>query len=550
MRVKAADLLGMPAIRPYHRGWLRFDVLAGLATGSVVIPQAMAYASVANMPVQFGLYTCMVPLVVYAVIGGSRTASVSTTSTIGTLTASTMLGAGIVAGSPDAPTELITLTLLVGLVLLIARLLRLGSVIENVNQATLIGIKAGVGLTVAASQLPKLLGVQPDPHDEGFFKVLWAALRQLDQANIATMLLSAGAISVLLVMTRWAPSLPAPRVVVAGGIALGAFTRLPELGVSLIPEVPRGIPAPGLPALAHVPELVPGALAIALMAFLETLAVARGVRRLDEPQIDPNRELSATGLAAVFGAFFHSLPPSGGFSQTGMNLKSGARSQVSGLVTAALAVVVAVLLAPVLSELPQAILGALVLVAVIGLVDVKALGALYRFDKHEFALAAAVGILGLTAGLLPAVAAGVVLMLYSVLRELNKAHIAQLTEQDGRWVDGPENRLRASADPLIIRSRVALYTANLRPNADSVRAIVTQCSPRPKTVVWDLSAQPAVSSTILDGLRDAEAELSDLRIVYAALPEDVRRAAQRWPWWQKVEEENRYFATVDDAVSQ
>ncbi len=510
----------------------------------------MAYASVANMPVQFGLYTCMVPLVVYAVVGGSRTASVTTTSTIGTLTASTMLGAGIVAGSPNAPAQLVTLTLLVGVILLIARLLRLGSVIENVNQATLIGIKAGVGLTVAASQLPKLLGVQPDPNEDGFFKVVWLALRQLDHANVATMLVSAGAIGVLLAMARWAPALPAPLVVVAIGIALAAFTRLPELGVSLIPEVPRGVPAPALPALDRLPELVPGALAIALMAFLETLAVARGVRRLDEPQIDPNRELSANGLAAIFGAFFHALPPAGGFSQTGMNLKSGAKSQVSSLTTAALAVLVAVLLAPVLSKLPQAILGALVLVAVIGLVDVKALVALFRFDKHEFALAATVSILGLTAGLLPAVAAGVVLMLYSVLRELNKAHIVQLTERDGRWIEGPENDLSSTTDPLIIKSRVALYTANLRTNVDRIRALVAQCSPRPDTVVWDLSAQAAVSSTILDGLRDAEAELSGVRIVYAALPEDVHRAAQRWPWWQRVEKEDRYFATVDDALTQ
>jgi sulfate permease, SulP family len=233
-----------PAIRPYQQQWLRADILAGLAAGAVVIPQAMAYATVANMPVQFGLYTCMLPLVVYAFIGGSRTASVTTTSTITTLTASTMVGAGIAAGSAEAQSELITLTLLVGVVLLAARVLRLGSIVENINQATLIGLKVGVGLTVAAAQLPKLLGVPDNPHATGFFHVVASALRQLGHANVATVVLSVASIAILLAMAKYLPSIPGPLIVVALGIALVAFAGLPGRGVALIPEVPQGIRYP------------------------------------------------------------------------------------------------------------------------------------------------------------------------------------------------------------------------------------------------------------------------------------------------------------------
>lgn len=513
----------VPGIVPYQRVWLRADVVAGLAAGAVIIPQAMAYATVAHMPVQFGLYTCMLPLVIYAFIGGSRTTSVTTTSTIATLSASTMVGAGIAAGSPDAQAHLITLTLLVGVFLLAARLLRLGAIIENINEATLLGLKAGVGLTVAAAQVPKLFGVEDNPHATGFFHILWSALRQLGHANIPTVLLSVVTITLLLLIGRFAPLVPGPLIVVALGIGLAAFGGLPSMGVVLIPEVPQGIPLPALPALDHVGHLVPGALAIAMMAFLETVAVARGVRRPEEPQIDADRELSANGVAAVVGSFFHTLPPAGGFSQTGMNLRTGARSQVSGLVTAALAVLVAMFLAPVLSKLPQATLGAMVLVAVLGLIDIGALRRLYRFDKLEFSLAAIVGVFGLTVGLLPAVACGVLLTLYFVLREANRAHVEQL-----------------SAEPLVLRFDLGLYTANLRANVDAVLTKVAAAEPRPDVVILDLSRLPWLTSTILDGLRDLETELDGVEVRYTGLRDDLHQMAKRWPWWQDVEAEGRY----------
>ncbi|MEW2478917.1 SulP family inorganic anion transporter [Mycobacterium sp. NPDC049093] len=520
----------VPGILPYQREWLRADVVAGLAAGAVIIPQAMAYATVAHMPVQFGLYTCMLPLVVYAFIGGSRTTSVTTTSTIATLSASTMIGAGIAAGSPDAPSHLITLTLLVGVFLLAARVLRLGAIIENVNEATLLGLKAGVGLTVAAAQIPKLIGVEDNPHATGFFHILWSALRQIGQANLPTVLLAVVTITVLLLIGKFAPLVPGPLIVVALGIALAAFGGLPSMGVALIPEVPHGIPMPALPALDHIGHLIPGALAIAMMAFLETVAVARGVRRPDEPQIDADRELSANGIAALVSSFFHTLPPAGGFSQTGMNLRTGARSQVCGLVTAGLAVLVAVFLAPVLSELPQATLGAMVLVAVLGLIDIGALQRLYRFDKLEFSLAAIVGVFGLTVGLLPAVAVGVLLTLYFVLREANRAHVVQI-----------------SGEPLTLRFELGLYTANLRANIDEVVAEVDACDPRPDVIVLDLSRLPWLTSTILDGLRDLETELVGVEVRYVGLRDDLHQMAKRWPWWQDVEAQGRYHDTVDDA---
>jgi len=433
-----------PAIWPYQRQWLRGDVLAGLAAGAVVIPQAMAYATVAGMPVQFGLYTCMLPLVVYAFIGGSRTASMSTTSTVATLTASTMLGAGIVAGSPDAASELITLTLLVGVILLAARLVKLGSIVENINRATLIGLKAGVGLTIVASQLPKLLGVAPDPNHDGFFRVLWSALSQVGDAHVVTVGLTVVSIAILILMGYATPRIPGPLVIAALGIVAAAFGGLSSMGVKLIPAVPQGLPIPGWPAFDHVAQLIPGALAIAMMAFLETVSAARGIRRSEDPQLDPDRELTARGLAAVLGSFFHTLPPSAGFSQ------------------------------------------------------------------------------------LPAVAVGMLLTLYAVLHEANHPHVVQVVRRDGSyWVDRAEGDPIEPADPLVLRAQVALYTANLRANANVVSGLVKACDPRPKTLVLDLSRQPKVSSTILDGLRELDTEMAGLGVAWCSQNCRTRHAKPR-----------------------
>ncbi|MBX7433220.1 STAS domain-containing protein [Mycobacterium sp. Y57] len=552
MRIRAFA----PAILPYQRGWLRADLLAGLATAAVVIPQAMAYATVANLPPQFGLYTCMLPLVVYAFVGGSRTASVSTTSTIATLTASTMLGAGIAAGSPDAPSELVTLTLLVGVILLVARVLRLASLVENINEATLIGIKAGVGLTVAATQLPKLLGVPGDPDADGFLRTVLSMVRHLGDVHLATVALAVASIAILLAMSRFVPAVPGPLLVVVLGIGLAAGVDLPGHGVALIPEVPQGIPLPGLPSLDHVGGLLPGALAIALMAFLETVAVARGVRRPDEPPVEPDRELAASSMSALVGSFFHALPPSAGFSQSSVNARAGAKSQVAGLVTAALAVLVSLFLAHVLSMLPQATLGAMVLVATLGLVDITALARLYRYDRVEFGMAVAVAVFALTAGLLRAIAVGVVLTLYLVLREINTPNVIRLVRQDGAgWHEaietaGATETAAAPTDPLVLRFGTALYTANLRSNTAAVHTFV-EAAGFPGTVILDLRRLPKMSSTVLDGLRDFETELAPdgVRIVYACLSEHVHTMVRGWPWWQQVESEGRYFTTIDDAVN-
>ncbi|WP_039777242.1 SulP family inorganic anion transporter [Nocardia cerradoensis] len=544
-----------PTLAGYRRTWLRPDIVAGLSAGAVVIPQAMAYATIADLPVQIGLYTCMVPMVVYALLGGSRTASVSTTSTIATLTASTLVGAGIAAGSEDAQTALMTLTLMVGVILLLARLARLGSIIENISDATLTGIKIGVGLTVAAGQLPKLLGVPADPAATGFLRVLWSALKHLGSANPATVILAAASIAGLYAMSKLLPRVPGPLVVVAVGIALVAFVHLDDHGVALISPVPSGIPLPGVPRLRDIGDLLPGALAISMMAFLETVAVGRGVRRASEPQIDSNQELFANGMASLAGSFFHTLPPAGGFSQTAVALRAGARTQMAAIVTAVLAVAVALFLAPVLDDLPQATLGAMVVVATLGLLDFGALALFWRVSRVEFWIAVGTAVVGLVMGLLPAVAVGVVATLYLVLRELNRPHVVQLTRgPDGRWVGGTPTAATEPANPLVLRVASGLYTANVRSNTEGIRRRVDELAAAGHpvhTVVLDCSWIPDVTLTVMRAFFDVVNELQDsgVTVYFAELPARNLATVRRTAVGRDLQQQGRLFSTVDRAVA-
>ena len=215
--------------------------------------------------------------------------------------------------------------------------------------------------------------------------------------------------------------------------------------------------------------------------------------------------------------------------------------------------VVALFLAPVLSKLPQATLGAMVLVAVMGLVDVSAMKRLFSVGKLEFGLALITALFGLTVGLLPAVAVGVLLTLYFVLREVNHPHVVQLVRQaGGGWAEGPENAARTPSDPLVLRFQIGLYTANLRANTTVVRDLVLAREPPPATVVLDLSRLPRMTSTILEGFRDLDAELAGegVRLVCANLSGPVHHSAQQEQWWQGMESQGRYFDTIEAAVEQ
>ncbi len=532
-------------LRHYDRKWLRKDLVGGVTAGVVVIPQAMAYATIANLPVEVGLYTCMVPMVVYALVGGSRTLSVSTTSTIATLTASTFLSANIASNSDDPLRDLSTLTLLVGIILLATRLLRLGGLVDSISEATLIGIKAGVGLTVAAGQLPKLFGIPGDPLATNFFQQVGAVIDQLGDLSWVTVAFSAATLVGLFLVGKVSKTVPAPLLAVVAGILVVRIASLDEHGLAVVGSVPTGLPLPIAPSWAHWTALLPGAFAIAVMCFLETVSVARNVRRPSEPSIDNDQELTASSLACVAGAFFRAMPSAGGFSQTAINQRAGAQTQLSEIVTALLAVVCALFVGGLLGDLPQATLGCMVVVAVLGLIKPAEFVRLWRLSRIEFWVAMVTAVSGLTFGLLVGVLVGVLLTIFLVLHELGHIDVTELQlTRDAADVQVADENTVATPGLLILRFNGPLYSANVR-NANANLLTALDRAPA-TTLIIDLSAVTVVPLSVVDEWCQLERGLigRTTEIWFRAIPPRALALARQLPRWGEMEASGRYFPTA------
>jgi sulfate permease, SulP family len=503
------------ALVGYRRAWLRWDLLAGLTTAAVVIPQAVAYASLAGLPVEVGLYVAIVPMVAYALVGSSRPLSVSSTSTISILTAGALVEVGAAGDPGRAVATASLLALLVGGFLAAAGLLRLGFIADFISSPVLAGFKAGMGLFIAASQLGKVLGVPVE--GDTFFAKVWSALSQLGDANPATVALALGGLAVLLALRRWAPGVPGPLVVVAGAIALVALTNLESRGVALVGPVNGGLPAFRLPELDGVGRLLPAAAGIALMSFIESISAARAFTARTDPPVDADRELLALGAANLAGGLFQAYPAGGGTSQTAVNDAAGARTQAAELVTAAMAVLTLTLLASLLADLAQPILGAIVLVAAIGLVNLAPLARIRSVRQRDFwlGLVALAGVL--TFGVLRGVLVAVLISLLVLLHELDNPRIVTLQPAPGLLVVRPEGRL---------------FFANARRVVDRIGALVADQQPPPRVVLLDLTVVPDLEITALDRLADLAEDLHGQgRILWVAAPsqrplEMLRRAGE------------------------
>ena len=274
----------------YRKDWFRFDAVAGLTTAAVVIPKAMAFATIAGLPVQAGIYVAIVPMFVYALLGTSRRLSVSSTSTLAILTA-TELAVAVPTGDPgQLLAAASTLALLVGGILLLAGILRLGFLANFISDPVLTGFKAGIGLVIVVDQLPKLLGVHIEKGN--FFHDLFSTLKHLPQSNHATVILAAAMLALLFLMERFFPKTPAPLVAVVLGVAAVPLFGLGSHGIALTGHIPSGFPTPAVPDFSLALKLWPGALGMALMSFTESIAAGRAFAAHDDPLPSPNRELT------------------------------------------------------------------------------------------------------------------------------------------------------------------------------------------------------------------------------------------------------------------
>ena len=488
----------------YQKEWLRPDVIAGLTTAAVVIPKAMAYATIAGLPVQVGLYTAFLPMVIYAVLGTSRVLSVSTTTTLAILAAAEL---GEVVPSGDAASLLsasATLTLLVGAMLVLASILRLGFVANFISEPVLIGFKAGIGVVIVLDQVPKILGVH---FARGtFVQNLLATVRGVPKTSPATLAVGISMIVLLVAMERFSPKAPAPLLAVAAGIAGACFLNLQAHGVELVGHIPRGLPSFTPPALSLAIQLWPGALGIALMSFTETIAAGRAFARGDEPSPQANRELLATGLANVSGAFLGAMPAGGGTTQTAVNRQAGARTQMAEIVTASMTLLTMLLLAPLIALMPQATLAAVVIVYSIGLIRPAEFREILNVRRTEFtwALIAFTGVMLL--GTLKGIIVAIIVSLLALAYQAADPPVYVLGRKPGTNVfrprsnEHPEDEIFAGL--LLLRLEGRVFFANADHIAQRTKLLIEET--QPKIVAIDFSGVPDLEYTALKMLTESE----------------------------------------------
>jgi sulfate permease, SulP family len=471
----------------YRKQWFQPDILSGLTTAAVVIPKAMAYATIAGLPVQVGLYTAFVPMVIYAVLGTSCVLSVSTSTTLAILTAAD-LAEVVPSGDPRALLiATATLTALVGGILIVASILRLGFVANFISEPVLVGFKAGIGAVIVVDQVPKILGLHIARGS--FLQNVLTTIQRIPKTSLTTLALGLSMIALLLIFERFWPKAPAPLFAVAAGIAAAYFLNLQAHGVELVGHIPKGVPSVIAPDCGLVTRLWPGALGIALMSFTETVAAGRAFARSDEPPLRANRELLATGMANVGCAFLGAMPAGGGTTQTAVNRLAGARTQMAELVTAAIALLTILLVAPLLGKMPQATLAAVVIVYSFGLIqpiefrDILSI----RWTEFLWALVAFAGVLLL--GTLKGIVVAIVVSLVTLAYHLADPPVYVLRRKPGTNVFRPQSAKHPEDESfpalLLLRLEGPVFFVNAAQIAHKIEPLVAQAQPR--VVAVDLS---------------------------------------------------------------
>jgi sulfate permease, SulP family len=528
----------------YPKEWLRPDLIAGLTTAAVVIPKAMAYATIAGLPVQVGLYTALVPMAIYAMLGSSRPLSVSTTTTIAILTA-TELGQVVPSGDPSSLLKASAmLTLLVGGILVLASLLRLGFIANFISEPVLVGFKAGIGLVIVLDQIPKILGIHI-PRASFFHNVL-AIVRGSVHTQLTTLAVGTAMIVLLVGINRFLPRAPAPLIAVAAGIIGARFLGLQAYGVELVGRIPQGLPSITLPEFSLAQELWPGALGIALMSFTETIAAGRVFAKSEEPPLRPNRELLATGIANAGGAFVGAMPAGGGTSQTAVNRRAGARTQLAELVTAMVALATILLLAPLLALMPQATLAAVIIVYSIGLIQPAEFRAILSIRRTEFtwALAAFAGVVLL--GTLKGIIVAIVVSLVGLASQVADPPVYVLGRKPGTNVFRPRSKEHPEDETfpglLLLRLEGRVFFANAGNIGQKIRLLVNEA--QPKVIGLDLSAVFDLEYSALKALSEGEKRLRDMGVStwLVGLNPGVLQMVQRSPLGKDLGREKMQFS--------
>ncbi len=537
----------------YPRDWLRADGIAAITSWGVMVPVALAYAGLAGVPPELGLVTAFAALAAYAVFGTSRHLKVTVSSTMAIMSAAVV---GDLAGGDAAAYVALTaaLALIVGGILVAAGLARLGFISDFLAKSVVTGFMVGLAITIIVGQIPKILGV---PGLSGTLpEQVVQLIGALPDTNRYTLAVGLAALVLILVLRRISRRIPGPLIALVLGILAVVALDLEAYGVSVVGEVATGLPLPSIPSvpLTSIPFLVLGAAGIVFLAVGESVGAGRAYASRHRYEIDPDQEMLALGAANLSSGLFGGFTTDASLSQTATAETAGAKSQLASLITSGLVLATAVFIAPLFTNLPNAVLGAIVIAAVLGLIDVGELRRYWAWRRTDFviAIAAMVGVLLTTvlAGMVLAVMLSVAFVLYRASRP----YVAALGRMPGYRATFADVARHPDAEPVpglvIVRLDAPLYFFNANVAKAQILELVASRQPAPHGMLIDLAATADLDVTTADMLGDLVTDLRarDVEVLLAQVKGAVRDRLRKTGLMAELGED-RVYLSIGSAVA-
>ena len=535
----------------YQRSWLGADLIAGFTVWGLLIPEMIAYASLAGLPPQAGLYTLLASLALYAIFGTSRQLIVA-----GTSASAVLVYAAVSDLSPHSTSDYATLAaamiITAGVILAVAGLLKLGFITEFLSRPVMTGFVFGLAIFVSVSQLPKLFAIEKGHGDT--VQQLFHVVANLDSTSLTTFATGLLALAILFGIERFAPRIPGGLVVLVLGISLSAVFDLSSHGVAIVGDITAGLPSPGFPSIAlrDLWVLVPSALGMVLVIYSEALGAAKTFADQHGYRVDSNQEMIALGLANIGSGLFGGLAAGGSLSQSAVNDGAGARTELSPLVAAGLSLITVVALTPLFHDLPEAVLAALIIHAVHHLMRVAQMRRYYRLDRWEFWLGISTLVGVVVFDVLPGLGIGVVLSLVLMIGRASRPKVSILGRnlaQPGAYRDiDRDPHAHAIAGILIVRPDAQLFYANAQAVRDAIDA-AAMAEPHPAVVIVDLDANDDLDITSAEHLTKLQSELaaSGIQLCLAHVHDPAREMMHETGLLERVGAEH-VFVNLDTAV--
>lgn len=537
----------------YDRKWLRTDLIAGITITALLVPEGMAYAELAGMPPEVIFYAAPVALLLYAIFGTSRQLVVVVSSVQAVMSYSI-----ISALAPPETSEFIILTtalaITAGLVSVLAGILHLGRIAQFFSSSVLAGFVSGLAVVIIVKQLPKIFGIESGSGN--VWERLYDLVIHLPETHLLTLAVGLSTLVLMLLMEHYFHKIPAALVVMIYGIVIASVLGLAERGVHVIGEIPAGLSGPALPniALDQWLSLIPGALALSLVVFAEAIGPARSFATKHRYAISPDQELIAIGAANIGAGLFHGFPMGSSLSKSAANDAAGAKTQMSGIIAAGLTIIVALFLTPLFTNLPEATLGAIVIVAVSGMFKWQEMLRFYRLRRLDFILALVtfLGVLTFEEALW-ALLLAVVLSLLALVWRASQGRVSELGLGREKLIFeemGPDSDAKPISGLLIFAPEESLFFAN----ADTVRTQITNrlaASAEPvKSVILDLELTNEIDVPSADMLEELEADLdaAGVQLMLARVRPPVRALLDRSGVTEAIGAENIYNRVLEGAL--